>query len=86
MEIRRRRRQGQLMELEYLRAIWTPRAYWTVLAVLLAAYTPEIGYTTFSNDYFYTAYLTYNAYGADGRYLGEFLRVLSFGFCRPIFF
>lgn len=71
------------MELEYLRAIWTPRAYLTVFAILLAAYIPEIGYTTFSNDYFYTTYLTYNAYGADGRYLGEFLRLLSFGFLPP---
>lgn len=71
------------MDVEYLKAIWTPRAYLTVLAVLLAAFIPEIGYTTFSHDYFFTSYLAYNAYGADGRYLSEIIRFLTFGFLPP---
>lgn len=69
--------------LDYLRQIWTPRVYLAILAVVLAAFIPEIAYTTFSHDYFYTTYLTYDAYSADGRYLAEVVRLLSFGFLPP---
>lgn len=73
----------QSFDLGYLQAIWVPRFYCTVLAILLAAYLPEIGYTTFSHDYFYTLYLNYNAYAQDGRYLAEIVRLAFFGFLPP---
>ncbi|TPN26637.1 hypothetical protein FKO01_25525 [Mesorhizobium sp. B2-3-3] len=67
----------------YLREVYTPRIYLTILGVMLAAFTPEIAYTTFSHDYFFTLFLTSNLYALDGRYLAEIIRLLSFGYLPP---